>query len=453
MNAALTNYCPGPVGRRDLLRAGFLGLGGLSLSDLLRVRTAAAPSTTPDTACIFIWLGGGPSQFETYDLKPDAPAEYRGEFRPIRTNVPGIDVCEHLPMQATVADKFSLIRSCSHVSAGHENGTQHFLTGRVPSRQTDKTSELPDIGAVYKRVHPLARQPVPSYVSVHCHGFEYGGVGHLGQACKPFDMPTDPSHPNFRVHSFSVGGDKELALLHDRMALRESFDRTRRELDASGLMTAMDRFDQEALRMLTSHDAQRAFEIWREDPRVRDRYGRHRAGQEFLLARRLVEHGVGFVTVDFRAVEGQLAHTWDDHPTGWNMFEQMRLRLPTFDQALSALIADLHERGLDQRVLLVACGEFGRTPRIAISDGRPGRDHYPNTMSILVSGGGMRMGQVIGSTSSKGEEPKDRPLTPADFLATVYQFLGINPRLEFTDASGRPIAILPNGEPIRELIA
>ena len=442
--------CLGPVGRRDFLRAGFLGLGGLGLGDLLHAR--AASETHTDTACIFIWLGGGPSQFETYDMKPDAPAEFRGEFRPIRTNVPGLDICEHLPMQARAADKFSLIRSCSHVSAGHENGTQHFLTGRKPNRQDDKTSEHPDIGAIFKRLHPASRQPVPNYVSVHCHGFEYGGTGYLGQAYKPFSVPIDTNHPRYAVHSFSVGGDRELALLRDRVALRGVFDNLRRDLDATGLVNTMDTHDREALRILTGDCAERAFQLWREPVRVRDRYGRNTCGQDFLLARRLVEHGVGFVTVDFRNVEGALAHTWDDHATGWNIFEQMKLRLPVFDRALSALIEDLHTRGLDQRVLLVACGEFGRTPRIAVVDGKPGRDHYPRTMSILVSGGGLRMGQVVGSTSEKGDEPKDRPLTPGDLLATVYRHLGIDPRREFLDPSGRPHPILTGGEPIRELI-
>ena len=454
-------FCPGPVGRRDFLRGGFLGLTGLGLGDLLRARAQAADvnrSAKPETACIFIWLGGGPSQFETYDMKPDSPAEYRGEFRPIQTSVPGIEICEHLPMQARVADRFSLIRSCSHVSGNHENGTQHFLTGRKANRDADKSSMHPDIGAVFKRLNPVSRQAVPNYVSVHCNGFEYGGTGYLGQACMPFRVCTDKGDnpteqwTNWGVGAFRVGNDKELALLRERSNLRDSFDRLRRELNTDGLMAAMDGYDQEALRMLTGDQAQRAFEVWREPEQVRERYGRTRAGQEFLLARRLVEHGVGFVTVDFRNVEGALAHTWDDHATGWNIFEQMRLRLPVYDQALSALIEDLFARGLDQRVLVVACGEFGRTPRISVSEGRPGRDHYPATMSILVSGGGLRMGQVVGSTSLKGEEPKDRPLTPADFLSTVYKFLGINPRHEFLDRAGRPLPILPDGEPIGELL-
>jgi len=347
-----------------------------------------------------------------------------------------------------VADRFSLIRSCAHSSDGHENGTQHFLTGKKPARPNDKESEHPDPGAVFKKLHPAARRPVPGYVSLNCGGFEYGGPGYLGNTCKPFAVRHDTNHPRFAVHSLSVAGER--GRFDDRLALRRSFETARRE--AEPVMDVMDDHGREAARILTGPDAERAFQLWREPGRVREKYGRTRCGQDFLLARRLVEHGVGFVTVDFRAVEGALAHTWDDHATGWNIFEQMKLRLPVFDRALAALIEDLHARGLDKRVLLVVTGEFGRTPRIAISEGRPGRDHYSGAMSILVSGGGMEMGLVVGSTTSKGEGPKDRPLTPSDFLATVYGFLGIDPGRMMAGPGGRPLPLLDGGVPIKELM-
>lgn len=440
--------------RRALLRAGFLGLGGLSLSDLLRSRAAATAAGKPvnDTACILVWLYGGPSHLETYDLKPEAPAEYCGIFRPIATRVSGMEICELLPRQARVADKFVIIRSCSHNCAQHGDGTQQVLNGRpgVAIASGDPPVLYPSVGSIFKRIRPVGQDGLPSYVAIPKLA-RFVGPAYLGPSYAPFEVRTAPTDPHFQVPSLSVP-IAEAPRLQDRLRLLRSFDNVRRDIDARGTMAPMDSYNQEALRLLTGDAAQRAFDISREPDRVRDRYGRTLLGQGLCLARRLVEAGVGFVHV-------QDNEFWDDHANQANIFDNMRRRLPVLDQAVAALIEDLYARGLDQRVLVIVTGEFGRTPKIMSTSGsvktdygRPGRDHWPSAMSMLVSGGGMRMGQVIGSTTAKGECPKDRPLHPTDLLATVYQFLGIDTRQEFLDHSGRPLAILPDGQPIRELL-
>jgi hypothetical protein len=249
----------------------------------------------------------------------------------------------------------------------------------------------------------------------------------------------------------TLTGGVSLARLEDRRRLLRDFDQMRRDLDERGQAQAMDGFHQEAARLLTGDAARQAFDLGGADPRERDFYGRHEMGQSLLLARRLVEAGVSFVTCELYHHEGDVNWNWDDHATEGHIFEAMQRRLPLLDQALAALIEDLDARGLDQRVLVVVTGEFGRTPRINPVNGWPGRDHWPSAMSMLVAGGGMAMGQVIGATTSRGEQPRDRPLRPTDVLATVYHFLGIDPQQEFRDHTGRPLAILPEGERIREL--
>jgi hypothetical protein len=433
-----------------------LGLGGLGLGDFFRLRARAAGSTpVPNTACIFVSLFGGPSHLETYDPKPEAPVEYRGPFRAIATRVPGMHLCELLPRHARVADRFALIRSCSHELSDHFDAAQQVLTGRRPPRLRlsagDPTNEntFPDVGSVCKRVRPTHPQGLPSYVAMP-RRFRCGGPAYLGAACDPFVVGH--VHSGFRVPNLNLTGGVSLARLEDRRQLLRDFDHMRRDLDGRGQLQALDRFNQEATRLLTGDASRRAFDLDREDPRVRDCYGRHEMGQSLLLARRLVEAGVSFVTCELYHHEGEVNWNWDDHATEGHIFDAMQRRLPLLDQGVAALIDDLYARGLDERVVVVVTGEFGRTPRINPFKGRPGRDHWPSAMSMLVSGGGMRMGQVIGSTTSKGEWPRDRPLRPTDVLTTLYHFLGIDPRQEFRDHGGRPLAILPEGERIRELV-
>lgn len=440
--------------RRSLLRAGTLTLGGMTLAQLLRARAAAGEQrANPETSVILLWLEGGPSHLETYDLKPAAPIEYRGEFSPISTNVPGIDVCEHLPRQARLADRFSLIRSITHDVPDHPGAAGRFLTGRRPLNISDPVSKFPTLDTITAKMRRERHAGVPGFVS-NVRAVKGGGSAYLGATCEPFVVKGDPNSADFHVDDIVL--DASLApRLDDRVRLREQLDRLQHSLDLRGAMAAGDQFQREALRLLTSGRAREAFDVGREPAAVRDRYGRTKWGQSALLARRLVEAGCSFVTVEMGYLNPGNA-TWDDHGDAQHIFKSMRERLPIYDQALSALIEDIYERGLDRQVLVVATGEFGRTPQVNLGRAArpvfPGRDHWPGAMSVLVSGGGLRTGQVVGATNSRGEAPQDRALDPNDLLATIYRFLGIDPAHAFPDFRGRPMPILPSGTPIRELL-
>lgn len=461
MNSHAARFCPGPVSRRDFLQVGSLGLGGLALGDLLRLRAEArtTPSSArPDTSVIFIWLPGGPPHMETFDMKPDAPSEYRGDFNPISTVVPGLQVCEFMPMHARLADKFNIVRSIAHTFADHGGGHKRFLTGRDPLSPVGFVNDYPAVGSMVARMRQNYKLGVPNYVSGTDGGrdgidvFSFGSA-YLGPATHPFTVVGDPNDAKFKVQNLGLA--PELATrLDDRVHLLGGLDSLRRDLDASGTMDAMDEFNQRAVNLLTSEAARKAFDLSLEPDNVRDRYGRHRWGQRALLARRLVEAGSSFVTMVMEnpgEILTDMTYNWDSHAVNCHIFTDTRYKLPILDRAVTALIEDLYARGLDRKVLLVVTGEFGRTPRISYANGRPGRDHWPSAMSVLVSGGGMRTGQIIGSTTAKGETPKDRPLTPNDLWATVFRHLGIDTDATFPDHSGRPMSILPYGEPIAEL--
>jgi hypothetical protein len=462
--------CRGPVRRRSVVTAGVLGLGGLCLGDIRRLQAAGLPGAKPvaaDTSVIFVWLPGGPPHLDTYDMKPDAASEIRGPFRPIHTNVAGIDVCELLPRHAACADKYALIRSISHEFADHGGGHKRFLTGRDPKEPTGFVNDTPMAGSFLAWDRETRASGVPSYTALvdagraHVDTFSFGSA-YLGPSYDPFIVAGDPSEAGFRVRNISI--DAEAARrLGDRATLARSLDHLRRDLDLAGSLAAKDRFDADALSLLTSREAQHAFDLEQESEGVRDRYGRHRFGQRALLARRLIEAGAGFVTVVMEHPGGTQptngVYNWDSHAVNCHIFEDANWRFPYYDQAVTALIEDLYARGLDKKVLLVVTGEFGRTPRIEYQIGtqtkvmQPGRDHWPGAMSVLVSGGGLRTGQVVGSTDSQGGHPKDRPLTPNDLWATVYHHLGIDPSQSVLDLSGRPMPILPFGEPIAELMS
>lgn len=445
------NRCQGTLGRRDFLRTGMLGLGAFGLADLLKSQTSAGANDLSGKSIIVLWLWGGPSHMETFDLKPNAPSEYRGEFQPIPTNVPGIEISEHLPQLARLADKFALIRSLHHDSPGHVNSTHTMLTGYVGDAIENPPfhPKYPDMRAVISRSVGPRSTKLPTHVAMPYT--KYFGSAYLGNHLDPLLIATDPNSEKFSVPGFAV----ESALrprFTERIDLLIQFDRYRRDLDASGSMRSLDHFQNEAASILTGDAARKAFDINSEPADVRDRYGRTDVGQRCLLARRLVEAGVRLVTIDFSTVQGQKAFSWDDHASVWNIFEQMKIRLPVLDQVVSTLIQDLHERQLQDDVLLVVMGEMSHTPRLSNFNGQPGREHWGQTMSVLLSGGGLRMGQAIGATSIKGDEPAVRPLIPNDLLATFYHALGVPLDLSFRNFAGRPTPILPSGSPIAELI-
>ena len=462
---ARPSICSGPIRRRGFIEIGALSLAGLGLPQFLQAKARGAVSR--DTNVIFIWLPGGPPHMEMYDLKPDAPSEYRGIFRPIRTNVPGIEVGELLPRHAKCADKFNLIRSCHHEFADHGGGHKRFMTGRLPAAPTGFVNDAPAVtSVVVERLGGLNADGLPNVVV----GTDTGrqgidtfslGASWLGQSRTPFVFHGDPSAADFAVQNLSL--DAALAdRLDDRLTLLQGFDRLRRGLDHGGSMEAMDSFHQEAVTMLTSPAVREAFDLSREPQPIRERYGMTRFGQRGLLARRLVEAGCRFVTMVWEQPHKEMpkncTYNWDSHAVNCDINADLRWRMPSYDQALTALIEDLYARGLDKNTLLICTGEFGRTPKLSQSRGtqtgvmQPGRDHWPSSMSMLVSGGGMRTGQVIGATNAKGEHPVDRLLTPNDLWATVYQHLGIDPHENTFDQLGRPMPILPFGSAIPEIL-
>lgn len=457
--------CPGPVlSRRHMMQIGTLGLTSFGLADLLRLKAQANPDhdPMPDTATIFIWLPGGPPHTETYDMKPLAPAEFRGEFQPIPTNVPGLDVCELFPLQAQIADKFNLIRSCSHNFGDHGGGHKRFMTGRDPRLPVGFENDSPAVGSCIAELIKHRHRGIPNYVVGTDNGRQGIDVFSLGYSylpatSAPFIFGGDPSAENFKVENLSLLPELEKRL-DDRTALLNGLDGLRREIDRKGIMESVDTSSRRAFDLLTSTRTRDAFDLTKEPREMRERYGMHAYGQRALMARRLVESGVSFVTMMWenplpgKQLPDGTIYNWDSHAVNGHIFNDAKVRLPLYDQALHALVTDLFDRGLNKKVLLIVTGEFGRTPKLEYWNGRPGRDHWPSAMSILMSGGGMRTGQVIGSTTSKGERPKDRPLTPNDIWATVYKHHGIDISHNFIDHRGRPMPILPYGGPIDELL-
>ncbi|MEX2287096.1 MAG: DUF1501 domain-containing protein [Planctomycetaceae bacterium] len=449
--------CLGPVGRREFLRYGALALGGLSLADVL-ARRAQAGTTASDTSVILLYLHGGPSQLETYDLKPAAPSTYRSVFAPISTCVPGMEICELFPRQAQIADKFSLIRSLSHDIPIHSDGGIIVLTGHRPSKldpTSNSKSEHPDFGSVASKVRGTGASGIPPYVAVPSKPY-MTRPAYLGPQHAPFEV-RDPSVALFQQPHRGISAGDDGRKLDDRRTLIQTFDRLRADLDLSENMHGCDEFRRLAFEMLTSQTAARAFDLTQEEATLRDRYGRHLWGQGCLLARRLAEAGTGVISLFIDTPKSGPEFTnWDDHIGNagrpGHFAGYMQRRLPYMDQALATLIEDIYERGLDRKIMVVVVGEFGRTPRLAVNSGGTGRDHWPQAYSALVSGGGLRMGQVIGATNSKAEYPTERPYTPQDLLATVYRHLGIDTHQTFRDYSGRPNYVLETGEAIRELL-
>jgi hypothetical protein len=449
-------YCDG-ISRRSFLQLGVAGMASVGLPQLLRAKEAsAAKIPSKDTAVILIWLDGGPSHMDLYDLKPDAPAEYRGLWKPIRTNVSGFDIGELFPKQAKVADKFSIVRSLHHDTGDHFAGGHRMLTAKdMGVSGANNAPKFPGIGAIVSREIGPRQQGLPGYVAVPSAASigitpGYFGANMLGAQHDPFPTGSDPSSPNFQVPNLDLVKGLTMKRLEDRRALSAKFDGLAREVDRASRFDAMDRFNQQAYDFVVGQRARRAFDISREDPRLRDRYGRDSWGQSTLLARRLVEAGSTFVAVHFGG--------WDHH---WDLKAGMERSLPMVDSAVSALFTDLAERGLLTRTLVVLCGEFSRTPRMnnggnggpAGSMGTPGRDHWGNSMFCLLGGGGVKGGQIVGSTDRLGTRPHTRAVVPANIHATIYKVLGIDPKLQLLDPSGRPVPVLDDPSPIDELLS
>jgi hypothetical protein len=424
-------FCDG-LRRRDFLQIGAFG-AGLTLADLLAARAASAASASSAASAktasrsyksaIMIYLPGGPSHMDMYDLKPDAPAEYRGEFRPIKTNVPGVEICEHFPLQARMWDKLACVRSIVSVD---EHSDSLVMTG-YPDR-VNRTANHPSFGSVVSKLRADNNGAVPPFVSLR--GMSRGTEpGYLGIAHRPF-TPGGAGNANLRLAK-----GVSLDLLDDRRGLLAAFDDTRRDIDASGTMKGMDAYTEKALEMVTAGVVRDALDLKKEDPKTLERY---KGVEQFLTARRLVEAGVGCVTLSIGG--------WDTH--GQN-FTTLKKQLPLVDRGIANLIQDLHDRGMQDDVITVMWGEFGRTPKI---NGNAGRDHWAPVMSALIAGGGLKMGQAVGSTTAKGERPKDRPCTVPMILSTIYRQLGIDPSITFLNGSGRPMYILDEREPVKELL-
>jgi uncharacterized protein (DUF1501 family) len=459
--------------RREFLRAGLTGFSALTLADIFRLRLMASETNraTPASdrpAVILVWLRGGASHLETFDPKPEASSDFRGPFQPIDTNVPGIQICELLPRLAQIADKYALLRSVAHDGGGHPAGSLQILAGDKDPQ--DKLHPiLPDWMSVASHLLADPRQSIPNYVAVNpidnYDNFTIAGSTYLGPSRDPFKVVGDPSSPQFSVPNVGLREGQQLDALSDRVNLKSNLDRFLRRVDQSGVMDAVDRFDQQALSLLTSASARHAFDLTRETDAVRDRYGRNQWGQQCLMARRLVEAGVDVVATEFDGPLCGRVQNWDDHAVNQNVFDAVQFRLPTLDQAVSALIEDVYARGLDRRVLVIVTGEFGRTPRISYvaSSGagvasaaagtvQPGRDHWPQANSMLFAGGGIRTGQVIGATDKRGENPVSRRVGPQDFLATIYKHLRIDYKnAAIPNLAGRPVKIVEDGDAITEL--
>jgi hypothetical protein len=430
-------------------------MASVSLAGVARATQGANPVAPPkkDTSVILLWLDGGAGHMDTYDMKPDAPEEYRGLWKPMRTNVPGIEVTELFPLQAKIADKFSIIRSLHHNDGDHFGGAHRILTGRPGASGKDQDGKYPGINCIAAKMCGARKPGMPAQVALP-HAMTVGlrpgyfGGNYLGRQYDPFEPGGDPNAEKYQVENLGLAAGMTVERLDDRRQLRAHLDRVRRDADRSGLMDAMDKFDQNAFELITGPAARKAFDIGSEDPRVREMYGRNDWGQNALLARRLVEAGVTWVTCCFAG--------WDHH---WDLEQGYVAYLPKLDRVIHGLLTDLSQRGLLDKVLVLCIGEFGRTPRMndggnggpPRSKGTPGRDHWGNAMSCLIAGGGVKGGRVVGSTDRLGERPKDRPLTPHDLHQTLYHVLGVDSKTSFLDHSGRPLPAVDGGEPIREL--
>jgi uncharacterized protein (DUF1501 family) len=423
--------CDG-VSRRDFLRVGSLGLAGLALPDLLRARAAAAEvgRTARNSSVVWLWLGGGATHIETFDPKMDAPAEFRSTVGAIDTALAGVQIGRLFPGVARGLDKMAIVRSFAHNDSGHGGGTHWVMTG-YDNRAADNGGApiRPSLGSITARVrganHPATG--IPTYVRMS-GGIGADGAAWLGRAFEPFE----PSGEGRKNMNLSLAPDR----LADRRTLLAALDRVNRAADATGVMEGMDSFESQAFSLILG-SAKDAFDISREQPETRARYGKG-LGEQLLMARRLCQAGTGFVTVR--------TNGWDMHG---NIVPGLNKLCPPLDQAVSAFVADVYELGLSEDILLVITGEFGRTPRV---NKNAGRDHWSNLSTLALAGGGLRMGQVVGESNARAERPKSNPISPQDLMATVFHVLGIDPGLHYYNQAGRPTPMIETGKPIAELV-
>ncbi len=427
INGSAHRTCDG-VSRRNFLQVGAFG-AGLTLAGALQSQAASkksegsSGSSAKLKSAIFVYLGGGPSHLDMYDPKPDAPAEYRGEFSAIDTNVNGVQLSEHFPMQAKMLDKLAVVRSLISV----DEHSDSLVTTGYPER-VNAVSSHPSFGSVVSKVRGDSNGAVPPYVSLR--GMSKGTEpGYLGISHRPF-TPGGPGNANLKLAQ-GVSADR----LDDRKALLGSFDDLRRDLDTTGSMKGMDTYTERAIEMVTGGVVRNALDLKKEDEKTRERY---KGVEQFLTARRLVEAGVGFVTLSYGG--------WDTHSDN---FKSLKKQLPPLDRAIANLIQDLHDKGMQDDVVLMVAGEFGRTPKVNMN---AGRDHWSPVMSALVAGGGLKMGQAVGASTARGERPKDNPVTVPQVLATIYRAIGIDPAQTFTNGSGRPMYVLDDRDSVKELV-
>jgi len=440
--------------RRSMLRIGSLGAFGLNLSHLLRGEAHGAPAPAV-RSCILIFYYGGPSHHDTWDMKPNAPREVRGEFRPIATSVPGIQVSEHLPRCARLVDRVAVVRSLHHPMTNHNAAAFATLSGRSPLKGDlellgNDRNDPPCLGSILSAALPQ-RQGLPTWVAlphVMYNVVKLPGqvAGFLGSMHEPFQVVRDPNAPDFRMDELELPAGLSLDRVDHREALLRFMDDQQSAAERSASAGALDPYRAQASRVLRSEAVRRGLRLDLEDPRLRDRYGRNTHGQSVLLARRLVEAGVRFVTVYDHQTNGQLAN-WDAHQ---DVFPRLKNDLlPPVDQAYAALIEDLAGRGLLDSTLVVALGEFGRTPKINAS---AGRDHWPYCFSAVLAGGGVRGGTVYGASDKLGAYPDLDAVTPGDLAATLFARFGLDPATEIRDLTGRPYR-LAEGQPIGALFA
>ncbi len=425
--------CDG-ITRRDFLRVGGLTALGLTLPDFLKM--ASATPGKKDVACILLWMGGGPSHIDTFDPKPDAPSEIRGEFKAIPTNVNGIQLSDQLPKLAKQMDKFSILRSVTSPDASHETATHYLLTG-YPG---NPTVTYPAYGSVLAR-EKGPQEGMPPYIMFGGYQFGYGGAGYMGPQYNPFNINGDPNNPGFTVKDVSPPNGVDLERIGRRKNILEALDTFQRQTEQKQkIVTTMDEFYAQAYSLITSPVAKKAFDLKNEPDKIRESYGRNSFGQSCLLARRLVESGVRFVTVNFGG--------WDTHTDNFKSLKGHLL--PTLDTGYAALLDDLKQKGMLDSTLVVWMGEFGRTPKVNSS---AGRDHWSESMVVCMGGGGVKTGMAVGSSNERAERPKDRPVRVEDVAATIYKALGVNSDKEYVTPQNRPVRINYDGEPIAEVLA
>jgi uncharacterized protein (DUF1501 family) len=434
--------------RREFFKMGGLSLGaisplGLSLSDVLA--SEAASQGKKEINVIFMFLQGGASHLDMYDMKPDMPAEIRGKYHPAPTNIPGLHLCEKLPMLRQCADKFSLIRSMHSFSHKHGQGDVELMCGSP----LDKNVQAPGIGAVLS-AQQKQQAAIPPFVHLgdmkHPAHSAPGYGGYLGRSHDPFLIKQDPNSPDFSVTTFDPAENLDARRMSGRADLLRSLDRYQAAQEKQLAFSRVhDEFREQALNLSTSPTAKEAFDLSKEPDKLRDAYGRNQVGQGMLLARRLVEAGVRFVTIQGYVDTG--IYAWDHH---WGIFPHLDIQLPIYDRSYSALLNDLDDRGLLETTLVITAGEFGRTPKLNTDKRGPGRDHWAGCFSLTMGGGGVKTGRVIGASDNYGATPIDRPVSVADFAATVYHALGLDPKAEFK-AQGRRMKMLPEGSVIKEL--